>query len=119
MEEVPNPPSHQEIYSRMSPTIKENFKWHGVTQGISCIRLKPGVQPTFFEGMREAYPEEGNSMIMLLATKSIIESIPKSVWTCVRFSSNGYQSIIVYLGTSNIDKALRRAGAKCDKYNKK
>ena len=31
----------------------------------------------------------------------------KNIWTCVRFSNNGYQSVLVYLGTRNVDEFMR------------
>jgi hypothetical protein len=48
-------------------------------------------------------------MSTFLASAQHIVSLAKekNVWTCVRFSNNGYQSVLVYLGTRNIDEFMR------------
>ena len=74
-------------------------------QGVSCIRLKSGVMKKF-----AARTEEGQqqSQTFLNAASAIVHHAnQKKVWTCVRFSNDGYQSVLIYLGTRNIDEFMR------------
>ena len=99
------PVIHQQAFDLIPKNLKEFFYIHYLWQGVSCIRLKSGVMKQFVS----ALPEDNCHMQgFLMAAATVVEvSHEKSIWTCVRFSNNGYQSVLVYLGTRNIDEFMR------------
>ena len=104
---MPNrvPTIHQQVFELVPENLKEFFYIHYLWQGVSCIRLKSGVMKRFIA----ALPEGVSHMEGFLMSSTAIVKIAdeKRVWTCVRFSNNGYQSVLVYLGTRNIDEFMR------------
>lgn len=97
------PVVHQQIFDLLTEEQKNFFYVHTLWQGVSCIRLKSGV-------MRQFVASGGESQMgtfLAAATHIVALAATKSVWTCVRFSNNGYQSVLVYLGTRNIDEFMR------------
>tara|TARA_B100001059_G_scaffold52822_2_gene46733 strand:- start:19307 stop:19726 length:420 start_codon:yes stop_codon:yes gene_type:complete len=99
------PTIHQQAFQLIPENLKEYFYIHYLWQGVSCVRLKSGVMRQFVS----ALPEDNCHMQgFLMAAATIVElAHEKEIWTCVRFSNNGYQSVLVYLGTRNVDEFMR------------
>jgi hypothetical protein len=93
------------VFDLLSSEQKEHFYCHSLWQGVSCIRLKSGVIKEFSSSGEE---NESQSQTFLRAAMTICAiAHERSIWTSVRFSNNGYQSVLVYLGTRNIDQFMR------------
>ena len=100
------PTIHQQAFGLLPKELKDFFYIHYLWQGVSCIRLKSGMMKQFISTL----PSSSCHMQgFLMAANAIVEVAHerKKVWTCVRFSNNGYQSVLVYLGTRNIDEFMR------------
>ena len=97
------PVVHQQIFDLLTADQKQFFYIHNLWQGVSCIRLKSGVMKQFVASGGESQM----GTFLAAATHIIALAASKGVWTCVRFSNNGYQSVLVYLGTRNIDEFMR------------
>ena len=104
---MPNniPQIHQQVYENLPQELQEYFYCHTLWQGVSCIRLKSGVMKRFVSLTNEG---EQHSQTFLRAATAIVSCAnARNIWSCVRFSNDGYQSVLVYLGTRNIDEFLR------------
>jgi hypothetical protein len=100
----PVPKTHQQCYDLLEANTRQFFYIHNLWQGVSCIRLKSGVIKDFVS--QGATPCQ--AMTFLWAAKEIVEAAnTRNIWVSVRFSNNGYQSVLVYLGTRNIDEFMR------------
>ena len=94
---------HQQIFDNIDQELKQFMYIHGLWQGVSCVRLKSGVMKQFVGSK-----DQSHMQTFLQAAQEICNiADQKKVWTCVRFSNNGYQSVLVYLGTRNVDEFLR------------
>ena len=99
------PQIHRQVYENLPTELQDFFYVHGLWQGVSCVRLKSGVMKRFVNLCSE---NEQHSQLFLRAATAIASvANDRNVWTCVRFSNDGYQSVLVYLGTRNIDEFLR------------
>lgn len=95
---------HQQIFDNIDENLKQFLYIHELWQGVSCVRLKSGVMKQF---VAEKANQSHMQTFLQAAQEVCNKADQKEVWTCVRFSNNGYQSILVYLGTRNIDEFLR------------
>ena len=97
------PQVHQQVYDLLTNEQKGFFYIHSLWQGVSCIRLKSGIMKEFARSGGDC------QMQTFLASAQHIVSLAhaKNIWTCVRFSNNGYQSVLIYLGTRNVDEFMR------------
>jgi hypothetical protein len=94
---------HQQIFDNLHNDLKQFMYIHELWQGVSCVRLKSGVMKQFVGAKNQSHMQT-----FLQAAQEICNKADeKQVWTCVRFSNNGYQSVLVYLGTRNVDEFLR------------
>ncbi len=99
------PQVHNQVYQNLPTELQEYFYIHPLWQGVSCIRLKSGVMKRFVTLTNEG---EQHSQTFLRAATAIVSCANnRNVWSCVRFSNDGYQSVLVYLGTRNVDEFLR------------
>lgn len=99
------PQIHRQVYENLPTELQDFFYVHALWQGVSCIRLKSGVMKRF---VNLAAENEQHSQLFLRAATTITQvANARNVWTCVRFSNDGYQSVLCYLGTRNIDEFLR------------
>lgn len=103
MSKIPN--IHRQVYESMPKDLRKNFYQHYLWQGVSCIRLKPGHMKDFVSVTAES--QQHSHTFLAAAAVIVEEATKKNVWACVRFSNNGYQSVLVYLGTRNVDEFLR------------
>jgi hypothetical protein len=99
------PRIHQQVYNSMPGDLKQFFYQHNMWQGVSCIRLKSGVMKEFVSNTNEG--EQHSQTFLRAATTIVSAANQKNVWACVRFANDGYQSVLVYLGTRNIDEFIR------------
>lgn len=99
------PQIHQQTYDNLPKSLKEHFYVHALWQGVSCIRLKSGVMKRFVALTNEG--EQHCQTFLRAATTIVACANDRNVWSCVRFSNDGYQSVLVYLGTRNVDEFLR------------
>lgn len=99
------PKVHSQVYQNLPKNLQNFFYHHNMWQGVSCIRLKSGVMKSFVSNTVEG---EQHSQTFLRAASTIVHHAnQKNVWACVRFANDGYQSVLVYLGTRNIDEFIR------------
>ena len=100
------PVVHQQVYDNLPESLKEYFYIHKLWSGVSCIRLASGMLLKLLTARTEV--DANHQMTFLNAAIEINRvALEREVWACTRFSNNGYQTVMVYLGTRNVDEFMR------------